>query len=288
MTLFVFVGRLQVLLLPLSAPFWFGRVGVRLMFRLLPGMRSALLDNAAHVLGPESTPAERKTLALGVLINFSRFFVELLSAPLTYPDPDAFFSRERGKEHGLAAHAQGKGVIGITLHMGNFELGSMMLAGRFDPVAVVYHRDPYGALETLRSRKRSDHKVEEIATDASRFFTVPVRNVLRRGGFALVAGDVGFAHQKGEVYPFLGGHARFLTWPARMALSTGAPILPCFVVRGEDGNYAPIMEPAIDPAEAGDVDTLMKRLIAVYEVYVRRYPDQWLILHKYWEDAAHE
>lgn len=285
MNLIVLQGRIQVFLLPISFLFWSGRVGVRVMYRLAPGMRHALLDNAAHILGAESTPAEREALARGVLTNFSRFFVELISAPKTYPDAETFFSGEHGKEHGLAAHGQGKGVIGITLHMGNFELGSMMLAGLFDPVAIVYHPDPYGVVESLRSRKRRDHKVEEIATDGS-FFTVPVRNVLRRGGFALVAGDVGFAHQKGEVYPFLDGHARFLTWPARMALSTGAPILPCFVVRGEDGSYVPIMEPAIDPAEAGDVETLMKQLIGVYEEYVRRYPDQWLILHRYWEQPG--
>ena len=285
MAMVVLVGRIEAWLLPVSWLFAMGRLSARAMVRFMPGLRATLLDNARHLLGPDSTLAERRALAVAVLTSFSRFFVEILTAPKTYPDPEAFFARAVGRAHGEAAYAQGKGVIGLTLHMGNAELGSMLLTRLFQPVAVVYHRDPFGLVESMRSRKRRAHALEEIHTDGAPFFGVRVLDVLRRRGFVLAAGDLGFAHERGETYPFLDGQARFLTWPARLALTSGAPIVPSFVVREADGQYAVRMEPAIDPAEAGDVDTIMLRLIAIYERYVRAYPDQWLILHRYWEPA---
>ena len=275
------LAPLQVLLLPLWFLYAQGRLGVAIMWHVLPGLRAALRENAAHLLGPESTPEQRTALGREVLRNFARFFVEILAAPKTYPDPDAFFERTQGKDHALSAHGKGKGVIGITLHMGNMELGCQMLTRMFAPVAVVYRRDPYGLVEAMRSGKRRDHRVEEIATNDSPMFGVRVLAILKEGGFVLTSGDLGAPEEGGVAYPFLDGTARFFAWPARLSKASGAPIVPCFVVR-EDGHYVPRLEPPIHPEDHEDATSIMKALVAVYEDYVRRYPDQWLILHKYW------
>ena len=287
MALVMLAARIEVKILPVSWLFAMGRWAAPLMFRFLPGVRRALLANAGHLLGPDATPAERKALGVGVLNSFGRFFVEVLTAPKTYPTPEAFLARMQGREHGEEARAHGKGIIAITVHMGNFELGPMLFAQHYQPVAIVYHRDPFGLVESMRSEKRRDHRVQEIPTDGNPLFGVKVLDVLRQNGFVLVAGDRGFAHQKGQAYPFLGGQAKFLTWPARTALASGAPLLPCFVVREDGGEYAVHLEPAIVPGQDGDdVDALMAKLVPVFERYVRRYPDQWLILHRYWEEET--
>ncbi len=283
-------ARIERRVLPVSWLYGMGLASARFMYFGLPGLRRALHANARHLLGPGASHRAQRRLALAVLVSFTRFFVELLTAPKTYPEPEAFLARMVGRAHGERARALGKGVISVTLHMGNFELGPMLLSRlvRPQPVAIVYRRDPFGLIEAMRSEQRTEHGIEEIDT-GNALFGVRVLDVLRRGGFVLAAADVGFeeGRNRGKLYPFLEGRARLLDWPARLAVASGAPLLPSFVVRGP-GGYRAEMLPALVPADGEDADALMRRLIPVLEDYVRRYPEQWLILHRYWEeqDAA--
>lgn len=280
-------ARFEAAVLPVSWLYAMGRASARTLYLWVPGLRRALDDNARRLLGPQASPLERRRHGVRVLEGFSRFFVELLTAPDTYPSQEAFLSRVEGLEHAKEAWARGKGVIGISLHMGNMELGPMLLRGLVGPMAIVYRRDPFGFLEAMRSRARQASAIEEIDTGTP-MFGVRVLDVLRRGGFCFLAGDIGFPdpRRRGRPYPFFGEPARFLAWPARLALASGAPLLPCFVLRDRAGSYYARIEP---PLEAeGEVDALMARLVEIYERYVREHPDQWLILHPYWAGSTPE
>lgn len=275
-------ARFEAAVLPVEWLYSMGRASARTLFLWSPGVRRGLMANARRLLGPQASRVELERHSRRVLEGFSRFFVELLTAPDTYPSQDEFLARVEGLDHAKAAYAGGQGVVGISLHMGNMELGPMLLEGLVEPMAVVYRKDPFGLIEAMRSRARTEHGLEEIDT-SSPFFGVSVLEVLRRGGFAFALGDVGFEEGlgKGELYPFLGGQARFLEWPARLARASGAPLLPCFVLRDEAGSYFARIEPPIEPE--GSVREITAQLVAVFERFVRRFPDQWLILHSYWE-----
>jgi KDO2-lipid IV(A) lauroyltransferase len=282
MHLMMLLARLEAAVLPVQWLYSMGRGSALTLFLWVPGIRRALLANARYLLGAQASRRELEQHSVRVIEGFSRFFVELLTAPATYPTQEEFLGRITGLEHAKRTFEEGRGVVGISLHMGNMELGPMLLEGLVEPAAIVYRKDPFGLVEQMRSRARTSHGLEEIDTGSS-MFGVRVLDVLRRGGFAFVLGDVGFEEgaNKGRVYPFLGGRARFLDWPARLAKASGAPLLPCFVLRDDRGQYFACLEPPIEPT--GEVDEIMQRLIAVFERYVRRYPDQWLILHSYWE-----
>ncbi|MBI3722605.1 lysophospholipid acyltransferase family protein [bacterium] len=128
--------------------------------------------------------------------------------------------------------------------------------------------------------------MREIAIDRSPFFAIEVLSILRRRGLVLLAGDFGHEeHQRGRLYPFLGGNARFQNLPARISAASRAPLLPCFVVRDERSGYRLEIAEPIFPDERGE-DGLMERLILVFEQYVRRFPEQWLCIHRYWSDGA--
>lgn len=278
----VLFGRLEALVMPVSWLFAMGRWSARAIFRWVPSIRAALLANAEHLLGPSSTPAERERQGVAVLTSFSRFFVELLTPRKTGLPLDVdLHDLVRGMQHAEAARAKGQGVICVTLHMGNYELGPMLIPQLVDQrVAVVYTPDPWGVFERLRSGRRRARRVEEIPITGA-LFTVEARRVLEDGGVVLAAADVGFAHQRGKPYPFLDGTARFLTWPAVLSRSSGAPLVPCVCFRDPElGEYRFEMRPAIEP---GEVDDMMRELVGVFGEFVRRFPDQWLILHPYWE-----
>ena len=215
--------------------------------------------------------------------------VELIcGASYSPPGAETLLERIRGYDAAERAKDRGRGVIGVTLHMGNYELGAQVLPELVSPVAIAYNRDPWGLFEKLRSRARRASQVEEIPINGSPFFTVEGRNVLKRKGLLLAAADRGLPTERGPYYTFLGAKARFLDWPARLSFATGAPLLPCAVVLRPDEGYTIELAEPIDPADFADPQALMQRAVESLEDFVRRFPEQWLILHRYWDRQPEE
>jgi KDO2-lipid IV(A) lauroyltransferase len=249
------------------------------VYILFPGTRANLLSNAGRILGEQSVRAERARLAKEVLASFSRFIMEWV-APRSIGSPQAIFERTRGKGHFEAAVEAGRGVIGLTLHMGNYELPSRELAALGRRVSVVFSRERIGFLEELRSRARLARALEEIAIDDSPFFAIEVLARLRRGEIVLIAGDqVGAAAS--ERFPFLHGEAPFSLWPARLSQASGAPILPAFCLHGPEG-YRLEIEPPIFPPPERSAREITAEVVKVLERYVKAYPGQWLMVHDFW------
>ncbi len=290
------LARVAAAVLPPAWLFAAGRLGARAMLALAPEVRAALTENARHILGSDSTDDERLGLAREVLASFARFTLELVLAPRRLPTGPELFEAMRGREHWHRARAAGRGVIGITLHMGNYEAGPMLLTRLHRPVAIVYRRDPMDIFERVRSRQRRRCGIEEIPVEGVPSLQLGLRmlDVLRRDGTLLVAGDVGFdgedAGAESAPRPFFDGWAPFMTWPARVARAARAPLLPCFIVRegnGDGDGYRLEIAPPIFPEDHdGDEQAMLDRLTAVFEQFVRRHPEQWLIIHRYWLDGA--
>lgn len=254
----------------------------RAVYLLFPGVRAGLLANAEGILGPESSARARAELARGVLESFAKFLVELLAPARNAPGQD-LHRDTRGREHFEAAAAAGKGVIAVTLHMGNYELASMELASLRPNVAIVYNTDPIPLVEWIRSRRRRAKRLDEIVINESRFFAIEVLQRLREGGVILLSGDQ-VAARDGEAFPFCHGTAAFSLWPARLSLSSGAPIVPAFNVRRPDGRYELHLEAPVFPREGREPGEVLTELLRVFERYVREYPDQWLMIRKFWVD----
>jgi KDO2-lipid IV(A) lauroyltransferase len=250
------------------------------IYTLFPGTRAALLANAEHILGPDSTPAARARFARGVLASFARFLAELTSRP----DParlDEVLRDAAGREHFEAAAAAGKGIIAATLHMGNYEVAGLAIASLLPDVTIIYNRERVRFLERLRSRRRRDGRIAEIAIDDSPFFAIEVLARLRRRGMVLIAGEQ-VESRDGDPFPFLGGEASFSLWPARLALASGAPILPAFFVRGPDGKDRLHLESPLFPDAGRGARGLMEDLVQVFARYVSRHGDQWLMVRRFW------
>ncbi len=260
-----------------------GRAAAPLMYHLIPPLRRALQDNARHLLGPAASVAQRRRLGIAVLANFARFTIELLTTHRVLPVDDRLFEGMIGQPHYRQAVAAGKGVIAVTLHLGNYEAGPMLLTRLHQPIALVYSRDPSGTFEQARSRRRQARGIVEIAIDKSPFFAVEALATLRRGGMVLAAADDGFGSGRGKLFDFLGGMAPFLTWPAKLSVSSGAPLLPCFIVRRPNGEYQLEIAPPLFPQADTDAVEMTSRLLPVFTNVLSRFPEQWLIVHRYWK-----
>lgn len=255
--------------------------GLGRLVYLLPAARRGLLDNARHILGPQATFARRRQLALGVLESFAQAILDLILGERLWKHLENRPLEVVGRDNFDRATEGGNGFIALTLHLGSYEAGSRILTRQVGEVTLVYHRDPSRFFEELRSLQRRRNPVAELAIDRSPFFAIELRELLKNGGVALMAGEIA-AGARGEPFRFFDGEARFSLWPARLAISAGVPILPAFTVKLPGGGFRCQLEPPVFPAGGQDPRRMMEPLVELFESMIRRYPDQWLMVRPFW------
>jgi KDO2-lipid IV(A) lauroyltransferase len=181
--------------------------------------------------------------------------------------------------------ARGRGLLVLTAHTGNFELLAR-LWGRATGVEIaVFHR-------AMRNRRIDDFVRKARGACSFRVLSrgVTVREALRilqRGGVFVVPLDQNQLPGRGIFVDLFGRPACTSTLLARLALASGAPVLPVFAAwRGHD-TIAEIGVPIETPSSAGDKETLTRAFTARYtreiERMVRAYPSQWNWAHRRWK-----
>ena len=251
-----------------------------LLWRASPALRASLDRNARRLIGAETGEEERERLCRAQLRSFADFTAEVAACGKGI-GPGELLERVEGADHLERALAARRGVIAVSLHLGNYELAAAALAPRVaGGVAIVYNRDPARAWEERRAKWRRRMGIDEIAIDRSPFFGIEAFARLRRGGGVLLAGDQ-VESRDGDVVPFLRGTAAFSPWPARLALTSGAPLLPAFAARQPGGRYVLHLESPVFPGKR-EPRALTEELALVYERYLRLFPEQWLMLRPFW------
>lgn len=244
--------------------------------------RRILLDNLSRT-APEATPAQRSRLARNTFRHIAECQVDLFRLIGQAPNEIPAMIDVRGKDHIDAALSLGRGLIIVTGHLGNYELGAAWLASLGYPAhAVVEDVEPpvLALLEQYRtatgmrtiSRNRG-------ARDAYR--------VLKSGETLLLVADrvIGDASEGIEV-PFCEGRRAVPRGPAQLALATGAPIIVGSMVRTPSSarRYRLVLEPPIMPdgIEPDAVVTLTRRITDRLAASVREHPDQWFVFQPGW------
>jgi len=275
---------------------WYARVTkpwyIWWAWRTSRAMRSGTLANAAHVLGPGSTPEQRRAMGRGVVANFYEFIFEMgRNQRRTVHEIASDADRPEGLEHYEQARAYKRGAIVVTAHLGSFETGVAALRTREPHVHVVFRRDEVAEFERLRALQRRRLGVVEQPIEDGFAIWLRLRQALLKDEVVLMQGDRVLPGQRGVRVPFCHGHLVVPTGPIKLALATGAPIVPVFSIRTPDRRVRIFMEPAIfveegDPDQGG-VHPATFTLAKALEQYVARYPDQWLTVNPvFWEDTV--
>ena len=184
----------------------------------------------------------------------------------------------------------GKGVLLLTAHLGNWEIGGLMLAQVDQPIHVVLVPDIFPGVERERRRLHARSGVTEIRSRPEHRSHAR-RSCARSLENAIVAmqGDRDFDNT-GVALPFFGREAFFPRGPLRVAMASGATVLPAFIVRLPDGRYRAIVEEPLAIETAGDRDAALRenlrRYVAILERYVREYPEQWYCFYPFWDDPS--
>jgi KDO2-lipid IV(A) lauroyltransferase len=188
-----------------------------------------------------------------------------------------------GRDHYDRARALKKGAIVVTAHLGSFETAVASLRVRERHIHVVFRRDEVAQFERLRSAQRARLGVIEQPIEDGFDVWLRLREALARDEVVLMQADRVLPGQRGVRTRFCHGHIMMPVGPVKLALTTGAPIIPVFAIRSAPGLVRLFTEPAIlvDPGSdhEGGMHPAMHALARVIESYVSRYPDQWLTLN---------
>jgi predicted LPLAT superfamily acyltransferase len=192
----------------------------------------------------------------------------------------------KGEEHMTNALASGKGVVLLTAHIGNFELGAWILAQRhgqdFPPVNMVMIETEVAPVRAFLASIRGARQPKIIAVNSSPMASLPVLAALKRGEIACVQGDRASGSKSAWV-PFLGQPAPFPTGPYHLAKLAGAAVIPTLCRRLGRAHYEFQVYPAID---SSNPEASASEYAALLEREVRARPYYWFNLFSFWE-ASH-
>jgi len=180
------------------------------------------------------------------------------------------------------ALSSGKGVVVLTAHLGNWELGGVVLAQLGYPFWAVALSHKNKKVNDFFVAQRARKGVNVIALGkAIRSCISEIRN----NHMVALVGDRDFT-EKGILVDFFGKPTHFPEGPAALSLMTGASIVPGFMFRNPDDSFTLKIEKPVEFKPTGDKTKDLANLITVYkdifEDYIRRYPDQWYVFRRFW------
>lgn len=271
---------LSVRYLPTSVCYWLGKMVVRVVYAFSPEDREGFAANLSVALGRAKTdPVIRKTVRQ-IFINYSRYLVDFFLIPQLPPHRiKQFFADIRGEAILKKALARGKGVIFLSAHIGNWEIGGSILKLLNYPLAVVSLTHNAGTTNSLVNHLRRDKGIEVIEMDPqSPFSGIEILRRLRNNEIVAMIGDKDF-FGTGRRISYFGKQVLFPIGPVIMAMKSGAALIPVFVIKQPDGRYTGVLEKEISLTETGkqyeDVDANLAKTAQLFERYIRRHPDQW-------------
>jgi KDO2-lipid IV(A) lauroyltransferase len=256
-----------------------------LMFAALGKRQNVAVGNIRLALGV-SKPRARQ-LARRSAMNFGMTFAEFLHLP----DATEAEIRERAYINGLenvwSALEPGRGAILLTAHLGNWELMGARAALEF-PLSVVARPTSNGGVQQHIDQSRRAANISVISKYDSGRRSL---EVLRRNETLGILPDQ-HAGQEGALLPFFGQPTRVWTALARLAMMSGAQVVPAFGVRHRpflaDGRIEARVSPSWSVPKSGDREAAIlegtKRVIWELEKVMRAEPDEWLWLHRRWRE----
>ncbi len=234
---------------------------------------------------PEMPLAERLHILRVEYRNLGWLLAEFCQMSTYTPNFASRFIRYQGLEHYLAARDRGHGVFVLTGHLGAWELSSFYHSLAGYPMGMVIRRLDNPLVDRMVNRIRCQHGNRVLDKDD---FARGLLAAMRAGETVGILMDTNMTPPQGLFVPFFGVPACTASGLARVAIKTGAAVLPGFLLWEEsESQYVLHFYPELALADTGDAeaDTAENtaRLTAVLEDAIRHYPSQWLWMHRRWK-----
>lgn len=281
--IFYRIGEMLVLNLPLKAAYAIAVFLSDLRYLFAFSDRKVVTENL-KIIFPDKNDKEISCICIQVFRNFAKYLVDFLR----FKKLDMGYIKRNVKlinmEYVKEGFKQGKGVIIVSAHLGNWELGGVVTAMLGYPISgvVLPHKSKVVTNFFNEQRENKGLKVFLLGNAAKGC----LRSLRQNQAIALV-GDRDFT-ESGKVMDFFGKPAILPAGPAVFSLQTGAAIIPGFMLRNKDDSFSLIFEKPLEYALSGDrnkdLDNIISQYKDIFEKYIRLYPDQWYMFRRFWKE----
>jgi KDO2-lipid IV(A) lauroyltransferase len=290
---YLFLFQFCSTLIPRSIQKFFSVVIGDLFYVLMKKTRARVRKNIEGVSRGRWSKERVNVSTRRTFQNYGQYLLDYMVMHRLLPsNKGRWVEEEVGAGYMREALQAGKGAICITPHLGNWEIGGLLFSFRGGSLNVLTldERDLDTRSFREEMRRRRGIKILYInPKDESPMAILDAVKALRRNEIVAMLGDR-IESQKTMVFDFFGRKTAFPIGVAILAMATGAPVLPVFVVMGRNRKYRGIIEPPIhfNPSSREDREMViqegMKRLIKKFEEYIEKYPDQWYNFYSYWNE----
>lgn len=247
--------------------------------------RKAVINNLKVILGDLPDDKKMKGMAKEVSRNFAKYLVDFFRFSIVDENYIKNFVKIEGLDNIDKGLSRGKGVIALSAHFGNWELGGYVLSLLRHPMKAVVLTHGNKKINEFFTRQRSLGNMRPVEIGMS---LRSCYNVLKNNGLLALLGDRDFS-KNGFQIEFFGKPTLIPKGPASFSYRLGSCIVPCFMIREEDDTFRLVFEPPIFPDTSEPEEIALKRLAkkysAVIESYVRRYPTQWYMFREVWNNG---
>ncbi len=271
--------------LPGSMIYGFARSVACLAYKFVGKQRKLSLDSLSMAFEQEKPVTELRQIAKDCFVNIAKSAIELM---FLMERPQALKEQVDlvGKDNLDKALSEGRGVILVSAHFGNFPLMMAKLSLEGYKISGIMRQMRDERAEKFFLRKRNNMGVQTIYSQPRKTCVEESIRALRNNSILFIPIDQNFG-TAGVFVKFFGAQAATATGPVVLAQRTKAKILPCFIVRQPDDRHKIFFEPPLILVEGKDErDTILiniQRLTDIIEAYIRKYPAEWGWVHRRWK-----
>jgi KDO2-lipid IV(A) lauroyltransferase len=234
---------------------------------------------------PALSAPERDRIVRGVFRHLGWQLVEFCRMTRYTPENTRHWIRTEGLEHYLAAKARGKGVLVVTGHLGAWELSSFYHSLMGYTMCMVARPLDNRRLDRFVNCIRCLHGNRVLPKDE---FARGLLRAMRAGQTVGLLMDTNMTPPQGVFVDFFGMQACTASGVARVALKTGAAVLPGFMLwEPKEGKYVLHFGAELNFKRSGNFEqeilAATQQCAHLTEDWIRRYPDQWLWIHRRWK-----
>ena len=281
--LLTLMGLLLCRLLPPSAGIRLGGFLGGLTYYLLARERNRALEHLSIAFPSEKNLSEKRKIAKRCFQNLGKNGVEFVNFNRIKKDLDRSITIE-GKKHLDDALAQGKGVIWLTAHLGNWELLASYIAHKGYPLSVVARMANDKRFNRLLVNMRKRESVDVILRESPSAGRQILQVLKNRGILAMLIDQD--TKVKGVMADFFGRKANTPAGPAILARRRTVPVLTGFILRETNRKHRIVVCPPFEIVRTDDrqrdLEVNTERFNKVIEQHIRAYPEQWVWMHRRW------
>ncbi len=277
------IGQFLALSLPLKLTYRLAVFIAAIKCFISPRDRRAVANNL-RIITKENNQKILNKYAYQVYGNFAKYLVDFFRFSKIDDEYIKKYIKLDNLDYVDTILKKGKGMIILTAHLGNWELGGVVMPklGYSVNAIALNHKETSVNNFFLKQRSIGGAKFIPLGASVRKAFECLSRNEI----LAILA-DRDFS-KSGLLVNFFGKKSIIPKGPAILSLKLGSPIVPCFMIREKDDTFRFLFGPAVMFSSSGnmdeDVTALTQTCIKTLEKYIVQYPNQWYMFKKFWED----